>query len=181
MRWEAQNAPLWTWAKQHDDQVDSSANASPQLHQVQFSPPQRRTPQAKPMAPRQTLPHTNTGHPPRYPSHSSHPNGSGGIHIGTLTRNTRTPAGSPTPAFTFGLFSSRSWACSRPRRTCWTIVAPPPLRHILQLPREFEPRVHGYGVGIRGSAAQRASSTHSTASGAELYFWNECSRPTGSD
>ena len=62
-----------------------------------------------------------------------------------------------TSAFAFGLFSPRSCACSPPRRTGWSIVAPPPLRHSLQLPREFEP-------------AQRASSTHPTAPGAELYF-----------
>ena len=40
-------------------------------------------------------------------------------------------------------------------------------------------RVHGHGVGTRGLAAQRASSTHPTASGAPLYFWNWCSRHTG--
>ena len=61
--------PLRTRAGQHDDEVDSSTNATPQSLQAQFplpkaevpSPP-RRTPQAKSIAPRWTLPQSDTGH-----------------------------------------------------------------------------------------------------------------------
>ena len=59
--------PLRTRAEQHDDEVDSSANANPQPLQAQFPLPQeevpsppRRTPQAKLMGPRWSLPHSNT-------------------------------------------------------------------------------------------------------------------------
>ena len=60
---------LRTRAKQPGE-VGSSANADPQPPQIRFPLPQvevgsppRQTLQAKPMAPRRTLPHTDTGHP----------------------------------------------------------------------------------------------------------------------
>ena len=62
----------------------------------------------------------------RYPSHPSHPNGSGGFHIGAVTRNTSVPAGLSISAFAFGLFSPRSCAFSCPRHASWSIAAPPP-------------------------------------------------------
>ena len=55
--------PHRTQAKQHDDEVDSSANANPRLPQAQFSLPQVANPQANLVVPRQALPHSNTGHP----------------------------------------------------------------------------------------------------------------------
>ena len=48
--------PIRTWAKQHDDEVDSVANANPQppqaqlpLPQMDVPPPPPRQPQAKPI------------------------------------------------------------------------------------------------------------------------------------
>ena len=61
--------PLRTWAKQHDDEVDSFANANLQppqaqlpLPQVGFPPPPPRPPQAKPMVPRRILLHHDTSY-----------------------------------------------------------------------------------------------------------------------
>ena len=58
-----------TWAKQHDDEVDSVANANPQppwaqlpLPQVDVPPPPPRPPQAKPIMPRWTLLHDDTSY-----------------------------------------------------------------------------------------------------------------------
>jgi hypothetical protein len=62
--------PLRTRAKQHDDEVGSSANANPQppqaqllLSQVEVPSPPPRPPQAKPMVPRRILPLPDTVHP----------------------------------------------------------------------------------------------------------------------
>ena len=88
-----------------------------------------------------------------------------------LTQNTRVPADSPTSAFALGLFSPRSWTYSRPPRAGWVNRrTSPPLCHVLQPLRKLEPWIHGHGVGIRGSAAQCAFSTHPTVSGSALYF-----------
>jgi len=61
---------LKTRAKQHDDEVSSSANATPQppqrqltLPQVEVPWPPPRPPQAKPMVPRRMLPNPDTSHP----------------------------------------------------------------------------------------------------------------------
>jgi len=62
--------PLRTRAKQHEDEVGSSANANPQppqpqlpLPQVEVTSPPPRPPQAKPMVPRRILPHPDNSHP----------------------------------------------------------------------------------------------------------------------
>ena len=62
--------PLRVRAMKNDDEVDSSANANPQLPQVQLPLPQvddpsppPRPPQTKQMVPRRFLPHPDTSHP----------------------------------------------------------------------------------------------------------------------
>ena len=54
---------LQTQAKQHVNDGDSSANASPQSPQARFSLPQVADPAGEAVVPRQTLSHYNTGHP----------------------------------------------------------------------------------------------------------------------
>ena len=55
--------PFTTQDKHHVDDGDSSANASPQSPQAQFSLPQVANPAGEAVVPRQTLSHPNTGHP----------------------------------------------------------------------------------------------------------------------
>ena len=124
--------------------------------------PGERTLQAKPVEPRQTLPHSNTGHSLVIPALPIIPTISGHSHQCPNTKH-QVPTGLPTSAFVFGLWSLRSCACPVLAAPVGQSSHQPLLYHILQLPREFEPRVHGHGVGIRGSTAQRASPTHPMA------------------
>ena len=62
--------PLRTRAEQHDDEVDSSANGNPPAASSLIPTSSgggpfasQADPQAKPMVPRRTLPHSGTGHP----------------------------------------------------------------------------------------------------------------------
>jgi hypothetical protein len=73
----------------------------------------------------------------------------------------------------------RLWASSRSPHAGWVNRRiSPSLRRVLQPLRDLGPWIRGQRVGIRGPAAQRASSTHPTAPGAELYFGNGCSGHT---
>ena len=108
-------------------------------------------------------------HPPTAPAGEA----DGPSSDSSTPRNTKFPAHRPTPAFAFGLFSPSSRACSLSHLAGWVNHrTSPPLRRILQPPRKLERRVHGHGVGIRGTAAQRASCTHPAVPGAELCLWN---------
>ena len=61
--------------------------------------------------------------------------------------------------FALAFLSPRSCACFCSPRAGWVNRRTcTPLHRVLQPLRELEPQVHGNGVGIRGSAAQRASS-----------------------
>ena len=56
-----------TWARQHDDEVDSFASANPQPPQLHFlfcrrAFPRLPRPQAKPIVPRRTIPHHDTSY-----------------------------------------------------------------------------------------------------------------------
>lgn len=117
--------------------------------------PPRRVPQAKLMVPPCILPHPNTSHPLVRPT-TQLPTGhiqiasntlpeprvplvSNVIHLSAPTRSTRVPAGTPSSAFAFGLFSFRSYACSRPHPDGWVIRHTSlPLIRILQPLQELE-------------------------------------------
>jgi len=187
--------PLRTRAKRHDDEVGSSANANPQppqphlpLLQVEGSSPphgsRRRSRWSLvgffhtpiPVIRSLALPRSRLRGHGAYPSRAACANcanSSSGIHPSAPTRNTKFPAHRPTPAFAFGLFSPGSRACSLSHLAGWVNHrTPSPATLHLQPPRRLERRVNGHGVGIRRTAAQRASCTHPAAPGAELCLWN---------